>query len=1347
MRASPLSSDDVVQVSSSELQLESDELEVGMNSAVIELAESDIEEEVDATPAELSSYSEEMPLMSSDLEPIALPPRSLPVMSAPRHIVSPSSESEEDEDWTTAYVRARPQRSPERIAAAAPVVQERTPHGEHLRRILDDLDKLLRLVPMPRISRRLAAELRDALESSSQAWHASRVAASAHELAELLRAFAPRERWSVCTELDELSITVQPSFHPAHQALIAHALGRRDSQRHLELLERWLTVLRQQPHGQAAYSELLVELALLKERAQPEQAGAHGAQLSSLYDEAIEHAGGHPLALIQALRAAWFAPDWARLEQLGVRLREELEGPLQAALLVEAATVLWQERGDLRRAMDLLRVSRMEPSFLGHAASLQVFAWQARARDIELEASRALLARLVAEGKTGAEEKSRQRELKRRGAALFQRCFELNQSVGQHERARTALDDALSLAPRSPLHHYFACELSLRQDDANSALHHLSTLRELSTESRRQAQWLHMEAIQRQRRAPLEAHAMLAEAFSLDPGNQTAFFDFVRLSAELGRYSEAVSLGQGALALEAAASERLLEHRAELLETESGSSSQAFDCYVAVLAQNPGDVFALAGAERTAFRAGRLAELAELFLELARKSQERVRKTELCWRAGQLFERALRDRQSALRAQLALLEELPSHQPALEALVRLYRLEGFHQHAIDVIEEVIGSKLAPEREQELRDWLGYLGSIGITDPQRSRDLLERIVSENPDNAVAQSLLRASLLAARNWNGLEAVCERFAQTMPPDSRRELLLQAAIVSRSMLNDNVRAQRHLLAAKTLEPLNPSTLDLLEEVYLEEAQHDELVNSYEARAPLYSGEERALWLEQAAALSMDVLQDERRATRLYTEALQHAPQKLSAWAGASALARRRRDWDRLVELLSTGAGLAHSQESRLVLLREQAFVLTRLLGRHEDAVRCFRAILDTVPDDLGALRGLRAIFEATGDALALSEVLGRLGDALADPDERLEALLAQLRTELRLQGKLPFARLERLFQLFPMHPEVLRLLIQHPVSGSDRVRLIELLSSPSSTRSGLQHSHELWELARLNEEAEQFEEALLLYEQLEQRHPELLQVKLDIIRVLDALGDAGRAAQLCEEMAKQVPRVDLRLVLLRSASSRFGLLGQFERMAKLLEQILEFDPDDEQSYAALRSHYQKVGDISRLSALLASRSDDQSIEARVGMLREIARAKQVETGSPQYRQALEELVKLVPDDLDGLRRLAEIDEEQARFVSATTRWETVLKVLAEREGQASAQRAEGPSSESSERREIVLRVARLWRERCAMPRRAAAHYSALLKRDEDDVDALEGLGRSQVDLGELQAAAQHLNQAFELV
>ena len=228
----------------------------------------------------------------------------------------------------------------------------------------------------------------------------------------------------------------------------------------------------------------------------------------------------------------------------------------------------------------------------------------------------------------------------------------------------------------------------------------------------------------------------------------------------------------------------------------------------------------------------------------------------------------------------------------------------------------------------------------------------------------------------------------------------------------------------------------------------------------------------------------------------------------------------------------------------------------------------------------------------------------------------------------------------------------------------------------------------------------------------------------LLDRRGQTRELIELLEDRVERttspVEQAALRRVVAQLWSER---LGDRTHALRHYEALRALQPGDLETLRALERIYGEAGRVDELCDVLAEEATRVTEPAeRAAMLRKLAAAaERLPDGGARATEALEELVRLEPSDLDALTTLTRLREE-ARA------WDRVIALLIARA--ALVPRGEQP--------DLYARAALIASERLGDDGAAEASFARALEIDPAHVASLVALGQLYRRRGELRKAAR---------
>lgn len=324
--------------------------------------------------------------------------------------------------------------------------------------------------------------------------------------------------------------------------------------------------------------------------------------------------------------------------------------------------------------------------------------------------------------------------------------------------------------------------------------------------------------------------------------------------------------------------------------------------------------------------------------------------------------------------------------------------------------ELLGGKLPADQRTRLAkravqfhdQWFG-------DDPQAMHDLLSRILATDPEALWAFEQLTVVLTVAERWSDLLGLYDRTLEITRDEARRKKLLDdAAHVAKDFADDPGRAVDYMQALLELEPGNNKLAAAIERLLERQRRWEDLVELWQAQIPRLPVDEGRTTRVRIAAVFLDHLEaggpalDELRI--LLDESPGHAGgcaqlERILDFEPApsdvrlAALALLRTNYDAVdrgrdfVGALERAVAFA-DREQRTALHREAGERLA-ILGRDEQAMGHYAALLRDAPTDTDARKQLRQLAQRSGLHALRADALVAAADAAADDGQRIGLII----------------------------------------------------------------------------------------------------------------------------------------------------------------------------------------------------------------------------------------------------------------------------------------------------------------------------------------------------------------------
>jgi tetratricopeptide (TPR) repeat protein len=544
-------------------------------------------------------------------------------------------------------------------------------------------------------------------------------------------------------------------------------------------------------------------------------------------------------------------------------------------------------------------------------------------------------------------------------------------------------------------------------------------------------------------------------------------------------------------------------------------------------------------------------------------------------------------------------EKLRSEDLAIQAWERLWRLGDAEDEAARALSEAYRRgehwdrlatflakraepKTGAERLMALREVAeAYLS--GVRDHDSAAQVLQQILDERPQDPVAL-LSQARVLARRkDWAALtELGTRRFEGLSNPvvtDIRR--LAADALGSADEWARSAEVYEQILA---VEPRDPDALKAKEEHLQRQQKLDSLIELLSKRAESAPEEERARLYDRAATIAEKELSDLKLTVSLLEKRAEIESVRSETLQQLANLYEQLGDHEGVRRTLEKLVELTQNPRARIDLLRRLGEHCAHKLGDDARSEKCWREILDAVPDDAAIREELTALHRRRGDWEAVDRSLAAQAWRSLD-DEALATVWRAAAVNLQENMNDPARTLRawrRVLDVKPDDTAALRAQVVHARALGRKRELIDALEAVYSASDGEQpRVEQALEIATLWEAEGDRAAALAAFERVLRLDP-TERTALAAVTRLRGAGEAGAsrgaldlaAAHLDGDERRAVVRQLLTLVG-DDANERVSvlrrLLGLGGPMASLMGELAEVATKSG-AHAALAAVYEEV-------------------------------------------------------------------------------------------------------------------------------------------------------------------------------
>jgi len=421
--------------------------------------------------------------------------------------------------------------------------------------------------------------------------------------------------------------------------------------------------------------------------------------------------------------------------------------------------------------------------------------------------------------------------------------------------------------------------------------------------------------------------------------------------------------------------------------------------------------------ERIYVSSGEHAKLAEMLRIQVKLEQGSALRAELFGRLGELCQNVLGDNDGAIAAWKARVEENPDDEQALAALDRLYEITERHRELVSVLER----RREISSDRELRRTLMTRSAETLWKKleavPEAIEAYQALIAEFGPSGPSLSALESLFSNASHWDELSETLERHLDVAESDSERlSLFAKLGDLKREHLNDvsgSIAVYRRALALdarhapsrtaleRLLDAEDPAprreAAQILHPIYESESDYERLLRVLEIEV-LTSDDplERISGLEAAMRTAENSLNDSKRAfgyaERAVRASVGHS--QLEPWfVHLERLAAATGKQAEYVKLLCDVVPEIFDGDVQLSVTLKIADLARHQLADRELAREYYKKALEQRVDDKKALGALESLYEETGDAQNLLEILERRAEVAESDAERKQLLFRRAR------------------------------------------------------------------------------------------------------------------------------------------------------------------------------------------------------------------------------------------------------------------------------------------------------------------------------------------------------------------
>ncbi len=693
------------------------------------------------------------------------------------------------------------------------------------------------------------------------------------------------------------------------------------------------------------------------------------ARAARAYEAVLDLSPGQPEALSFLAESYSANEQWNELVALyedqlrggGVKAGEEL------GIIVQIAMVHWRMRGEPSAAESYFeRVRRADPT---HAGMLNFFREHLGAKN-----DKTRLATILSDAQRALPDGADKR-------ALATEIAKLAESQENAQKAIEQYKSVLRTDPENREARDALRRLYTQSESWNALVELLRQELERSQQADTRAALLRdIAAIYRDRvKNDAALVTVLTQLVQIDEGDADAIRELVRLYEQLGRWRDLLAYQQKLAELSKNPVEKANLYRAVARRwiDQFSNVQNAVTAYEALLEADGTDTEAQQKLKELYLKRRSWPQLFALY-ERQLPSAEGAAKLELLSEMAKLAAERLDKGAAAISLQKQILEIDPKAAGVLDTLEKLAEREKDFGTVAEVLERRVDA--APDDAARLVSLqkLGAVYAERLKDPAAAARTWRRVLALSPGHAKALRVLRDTYVAANDWDGLEELyasqsdweglvdfLSSAADRAPePAIKLEISFRAARIFEQKLNAPERATRSYERVLSVAPTDARAASALVPIYEKEEKWSRLPALYEVLlSATEDTAEKVAMLKKLANVTGGPLSDKVAALGYARRAYDLLPDDegldlLESWSRAAS------SWGPIVEAIEgrlKSAADMPQPEARALRLK-LAEVYARELGKLDEAVASYRALVEADPDDAETVSALDALLRASG-------------------------------------------------------------------------------------------------------------------------------------------------------------------------------------------------------------------------------------------------------------------------------------------------------------------------------------------------------------------------------------------------
>lgn len=778
----------------------------------------------------------------------------------------------------------------------------------------------------------------------------------------------------------------------------------------------------------------------------------------------------------------------------------------------------------------------------------------------------------------------------------------------------------------------------------------------------------------------------------------------------------------------------LLHRIARLHEQMIGNTGAAFDAYARALRDDSGNLQTLGHIERLAEINNSFDQLARLYEGLAEPSLDVPRQVDLLSRLARVHEQELGDIAKAIATYRRILDAEYDNKPAVLALDRLYSATAAWPQLTEILRrEIQLAEGAPESGEvaALQFRLGQTLQNQLGDRKGAVEVYREILANQPGHAATlealEDMFHAGHLqmeigqvveplyeAAGEYGKLHGIHEVTLAKLAGAERGAMYQRLAELAEGKLYDQPKAFHWWSEALVEDPRWDHAIEEAERLAGAIGAWDELIAAYTRSLEATRDREvKRMTLLRMARVYEFELHDPARAVETHLRVLEIEAKDVDALAALDRLYLGAGMYDDLAEILRRRIEVAQDPDEQIELYFRRGAIFTDALGDLDEALACYRAVLDQESRNRKALEAIEAIQFRREAWSELYQTYEKLIDVAEGDDEMAEiyARMARISSDALLTPGFGEDRAielwNRVLDIRGEDPQALEALGELCTRRERWEELVEIIERQIAATQGDQDQIRLYkQLGRVWEDKLARErnalDAWLAADRLDGNDLETLRSLARLYRSTQSWDELSQTLRRIIEVGQMTDAIDESetIELYAQLGQLEGeVLGRVDDAVEAWRRVIAIDPGDFRALAALEALFTREGRWEEAIDVLEKRAlvlDDEDAR-RDTLLQAAATWEEKVEDLTRAAQVYERVRASDPSNTTASDRLEAIYSQQYK-------WTELVEVLLERSELR-------PSIE--EQIAILNRVARIYESEIGDQESAFYVLQAAFKRD----------------------------------